>query len=345
MLILSGSDILNLLDGRELDVIRAVQSAYEAHHDGHSSLPPSSFVRFPNKKRERIIALPGYLGGEFETAGIKWIASFPENVHHGMERASASMLMNSAETGRPVALLEGSVISARRTAASAALAARHLHAGRDASCVGLIGGGLINFEITRFLLADNPEIETFLLYDLDADRARQFAEQVERLSETVSVTLASSRDEVFENAHLISFATTAVDPHVDTLDACRPGSTILHVSLRDVTADVILNADNIVDDVDHVCRAQTSVHLAEQEVGHRDFIRGTLADVTRGDVAPRASEDGITIFSPFGLGVLDLALANLAISAAKTTGRGTHYDDFLPKPWMEREATPRIPAR
>ncbi|MDP9120791.1 MAG: 2,3-diaminopropionate biosynthesis protein SbnB, partial [Acidobacteriota bacterium] len=130
MLILRGGEIRQLLDGREGEVMAAVERAYLTHGRGESSLPHSTFLRFPNDDANRIIALPAYLGGGFETAGMKWIASFPGNVRQGMARASAVLILNSARTGLAEAILESSLISARRTAAGAALAAEVLRRGQ-----------------------------------------------------------------------------------------------------------------------------------------------------------------------------------------------------------------------
>jgi ornithine cyclodeaminase len=104
----------------------------------------------------------------------------------------------------------------------------------------------------------------------------------------------------------------------------------LHLSLRDLTPEVILRSENIVDDVDHVCRAETSLHLAEQVAGHRDFIAGTLADILAGRRDRREGASGVTIFSPFGLGVLDLALASLTRDLAVDHRHGQRIDNFLP---------------
>src|SRR4029079_7518623 len=100
LLILRGLDVQASLEDKTDDILRAVSKAYCEHHLGRSFLPHSVFVRFPGREKERIIALPAYLGGDDETAGIKWIASFPKNLERGMSRASAIMVLNSMETGR-----------------------------------------------------------------------------------------------------------------------------------------------------------------------------------------------------------------------------------------------------
>src|SRR4051812_44773211 len=173
--ILKGSEVRAVLAGREHEVLEAVRNAYETHGDGDSSLPHSTFLPFPGQPRDRIIALPAYLGGKCRIAGVKWVSSFPDNLQLGVDRASALVILNSSQTGRPEAVLEGSVISAKRTAASAALAAQCLVTGGKVGRVGMIGCGLINFEIARFLRAVFPEVETLVLFDKDIARAKQFA--------------------------------------------------------------------------------------------------------------------------------------------------------------------------
>lgn len=331
ILLLGVDDVRALLEGREADVMRGVAAAYVAHGRGQSSLPHSVFLRFPHRPADRVIALPAYLGGEFDAAGLKWVASFPGNPELGLERASAVVILNSAQTGRPTAILEGSIVSARRTAASAALAARALHGEAYAGPVGVVGCGPINLEVARFLLSVYPGVKEFVLFDLHADRARRFAEALAALSPAASARVAAGCEEVLRAAPLVSFATVAARPHVADLSACPPGATVLHVSLRDLSAEAILSADNVVDDADHVCRAETSVHLAERLSGGRDFIRCTLAEVLGGEAAARDPARGVSVFSPFGLGVLDVAVAGLLVGLARERGAGQIVRGFLPK--------------
>ena len=335
IVILRGAEVRALLAGRELELIQAVQAAYQTHGNGDSALPHSTFLTFPGQPRNRIIALPAYLGGPCRIAGVKWVSSFPDNLNLGIDRASAVVILNSTTTGRPEALLEGSVISAKRTAASAALAAQCLSNGRKVHRVGIIGCGLINFEIARFLLVAFPEAQNVVLFDQDEARAKQFQNKVQMLSSDLEVEMAKDVNAVLCSSPLISFATTALKPHIGELRPCAPGSMILHISLRDLSPEAILSGDNVVDDIDHVCRAQTSVHLAEQRVGHRNFIRCTLPDILTGRASARNGSETVSVFSPFGLGVLDLAVGKLVRDLARQQGLETVISSFVPGSWAE----------
>lgn len=337
ILFLKGDEILALFKKCEQEILQTVKLTYQIHAQGDSSLPHSSFLRFPNNDKNRIIALPAYLGGELNTAGIKWIASFPDNLVIGMERASAVLILNSTQTGRPQAIMEASAISAKRTAASAALAAHYLRGEQLLATVGIIGCGLINFETVRFLLATHPEIETLFIYDLSRERAEQFNRKCQQISTQLELVILEEANAIFQKASVISLATTASKPHIFNISKCLPGSIILHTSLRDLSPEIILSSDNIVDDIDHVCRVQTSIHLAEQLTGDRDFIRATLGDVLNGIALGQQDNSKITIFSPFGLGILDIALGQLAYKLAIEQNQGTTIQSFLPTSWLQRE--------
>ena len=328
ILTLGGPDIASLLQDKEQDIIARISAAYIIHGSGDSSLPHSVFVRFPNKKRERIIALPGYLGGNKNIAGIKWIASFPENYSRGISRASAVMIMNSMETGRPQAFMEGSIISAKRTAASAALACDKLHTADDIDTLGIIGCGLINREIVRYI-ASIRNIRSILTYDTSPDRAMDWADTIRDIVGDIPIKQTNVVTDVLAHCLVVSFATTAVEPTINDLSMCPKGTTLLHISLRDLSPEAILMGENIVDDEDHAMRAQTSTHLAEQIDKQRHFLHGSLAQILSGEIPPRKDPDAISIFSPFGLGVLDLTLGNYAYELALKQGIGTKITSFF----------------
>lgn len=336
LLLLTGDQIYELLRGREKEILAVIKLAYQAHDQGKAVMPANSYLRFPGMEKERIIAKIAYLGEGFEVAGIKWISSFPGNVTRNLERASAAMILNSLETGRPTAVLEGSIVSAKRTAASAALAAECLWRKDTVSSLGLIGCGVINFETLRFLLASYPDISDVALYDLSRKRAEQFGAKSLELKPDLRVGIGRSFSEVSARSEIVSVATTAVTPHIESLDSCRTETLFLHLSVRDFAPKLILKADNIVDDVDQVCSHATSIHLAEQAVGHRRFVRCTLGEILNGKVSPKSAPERVTIFTPFGLGILDVAVASLAQTLARGQGTGATVPSFFPKPWLER---------
>ena len=329
VLVIGAADVVAALKDREADVLEAVKNAYQTHALGASSLPHSSFLRFPDSDKDRIICLPAYLGGDYQLAGVKWIASMPDNVARGMERASATIILNDRMTGRPSAFIEGSIISKQRTAASAALASKVL-ARDEPGVIGFIGCGPVNIALAQFLSVVWPEVNRFMAFDLDPARTKAFGEALCAQRPGTDFEAASCMDDVLRECPMVAFGTTAIKPYVDDLEVCPAGATILHVSLRDLKADAILSNHNIVDDLDHVNREATSIHLASEQAGHTDFVHSSLGDILLGNADLPGRDDRKIIFSPFGLGVLDLAVADLVMKTVAKEGGGTLVKSFLP---------------
>ena len=323
--VVGGTVVRELIANARPEIVEVVRSTYLTHHAGDTVNPNSYFLRFPDKPNARIIALPAYLGGKDSVAGIKWIGSFPDNVQHNLPRASAVLLLNDYETGYPFACLEASQISAARTAASAVLAAEELTGGRTAAKIAVVGSGVIARNIVDFFLDQQWQVGEFAVYDMVAEYAGQLTGYLERAGRTASV--APTLAEATRDADVVVLATTAANPYISGADAFAPGQVVLNVSLRDIDPDVILGAHNVLDDIDHCLTANTSPHLAEQQVGHRDFIDGTLAQLMSKEI--ELSTDKPLIFSPFGLGVLDLAVGVHVLQRAIQQNRVVAIDGFF----------------
>src|SRR5437763_1656998 len=174
--IINGKTVGDLIGDHRSECIAVVHDAYLAHADGHSVNPDSYFLRFPDKPDCRIIALPAFLGNGFGVAGLKWIASYPGNIRRGFPRASAVLVLNDYETGYPFAILESSIISAARTAASGALAAYWLNGrSRRAHSLGIVGTGFIARYVYDFLVGTGWAIEEVRLYDNSAFESEKFS--------------------------------------------------------------------------------------------------------------------------------------------------------------------------
>ena len=273
--VLSGRHVRQILAADPTLALRSVARAYLDHHDGKTVNPHSQFLRFPDSELDRIISLPASLGAESGVAGIKWIASFPGNAAQGLARASA-------------VLGAGWMSGQQRRAAS----------------LGVVGAGLIARATLDAFVADGWRFDETRVHDLSAGAAEEGARDAQRRwpqgrAEATPLARALAAD-------VVLFATTAGKPYVLPPASFAAGQIVLNLSLRDIAPALILDAENVFDDIDHCLRASTSPHLAEQLCGHRDFATGTLAQLMRGSIALDRSRP--LIFSPFGMGILDLAL-------------------------------------
>ena len=327
--VVPGSAVKSAIEANRKEVFAAVERAYRLHAAREAINPHSYFLNFPDKPNARIIALPAYLGGAVQKSGIKWISSFPENCAGNLARASAVQILNDATTGYPIACIEASLISATRTAASAALAAEHMSPAPFEGTLSVIGTGVIARSTVDWLLFRNWKFRKVNLYDLDPREAKKFAIWL-RDQQVLETELHSSLEGAVREASLIIFTTTALKPYLADEKLFAHSPTVLHLSLRDISVNVILASQNIVDDVEHCLKANTSLHLAETALGSRDFIGGTIVDVL--DRKVEQDPGKARIFSPFGLGILDIAVSDIVLQEAVLSGTA--------QPYLTSSATP-----
>jgi len=252
------------------------------------------------------------------------------------------LILNDHDTGYPFACIEGSIISATRTAAMAAMAADWFTRGRQRPTrVGFFGVGLIARYIHTFLAATGWTFDEIGVHDLSAGSAAGFRGYLEQSGQgsgtgrpgtqqsgTASrITVHDRAEDLIRSSDLVVFATVAGQPHVSELSWFEHNPLVLHVSLRDLAPEILLASANVVDDVEHCLKANTSPHLAEQLTGNRDFLLGTLDDVMAGRVT--VPTDRPVVFSPFGLGVLDLAVGKYVYDEVARSGELQVIDEFF----------------
>ncbi|HEY9378232.1 MAG TPA: 2,3-diaminopropionate biosynthesis protein SbnB, partial [Jiangellaceae bacterium] len=193
--------------------------------------------------------------------------------------------------------------------------------------VGFIGVGLIARYIHTFLTATGWSFDEIGVQDLSADSTAGFCGYLEQLGTAGRVTVHDSAETLIRSSDLVIFATVAAEPHVRDRSWFAHNPLVLHVSLRDLAPEILLASTNVVDDIEHCLKANTSPHLTEQLTGNRDFLLGTLNDVMTGRV--KAPADRPLIFSPFGLGVLDLAVGKYVYDTVVSSGDLHVIDDFF----------------
>lgn len=327
LLVLSINDVANVLKDHEAKVVNLIKDAYVQHYLKQTSLPLSTFLRFPGDVDNRIISLPAFIGGTHPAAGVKWIASFPDNIKKGMERASAMLILNSVESGRPYCVMEASLISAWRTAASAALAVKLLSRQESEELV-LIGCGPINKLVAIFVSKLVPSIRTIGAFDINKKRTSQLIKTLKKEA-NVNLKAYTSLRSAIANKTLISIATNVSKPIIHQTKLFLPSSLVLDISLRDLSSDIVLNAHNVVDDPDHANRENTSIYLASQKAGHTQFINNSIGAIAKKGLSSLNKINKPIIFSPFGLGILDIKLAQYVYEKSLDKKIGRKFLNFL----------------
>jgi len=323
--VISGKVVDEALKANFNQACAAIKEAYVLHGKQKSVNPNSYFLKFPENPNARIIALPAFLGGEFDLSGIKWIGSYPENREKKIPRASAVLILNDSKTGYPFACMEASIISAMRTAISAVIAAEYL-THKSARNIGFVGNGLIAHYIAKVFKRRGWGFENVFLYDTSLEESTNFQQRINK-KPIGPVTICKSTDELVAQSDLIVFATTASTPYFNNPNVLSHNPCLLNISLRDISPDIILTSNNIVDDIEHVLNANTSPHLAFQKCQDKRFINGVFSDLIQHKNILNKNKP--TIFSPMGMGILDLALGKIVYNYAVEKGLGAVIDNFF----------------
>ncbi|MBS0186365.1 MAG: 2,3-diaminopropionate biosynthesis protein SbnB [Proteobacteria bacterium] len=313
--IITESQVRNVAFNNHESIYALIKKAYRSHYKKETVNPPSYFLRYPDKPNSRIIALPASITYNPRIGGIKWIASNPDNIKKGLNRASAVIILNDYETGYPFSCIEGSLISTIRTAYSAVVAADKLMINKNINVVGILGTGKIAFNILRYLCLQNYNIDSIILHDLLEERVEKFIWLLKENNIKFSgkILIKNRKEDLVNESNLLILITTTNKPYIDDLYKIKNDAIILHISLRDIMQEVLVKCNNIVDDIDHVRnastkQANTSPHLALQKYVNIDFINGTIGQLIANEIT--IDRKKTTIVSPMGLGILNIALAN-----------------------------------
>ncbi len=328
-IIITGKEINKIVDCHIYDIINIVEKAYLIHNRKNTLNPDTYFLRFPSKKNARIAALPAYVGEDVNFAGIKWISSFPDNIRLGIPRASAVLILNDFNTGYPIACMESSILSAARTAASAVIGAFELNKkSKKTQKIGFIGNGVISKYIFDFFNKSDWEFTEINLFDINLSYSKSFLSYINK-EKKVKVNIHSSIKSICNDSSIIVFATTAEKPYINNPHFFSHNPIILNISLRDISPEIILNSYNIVDDISHCLKEKTSTHLAYLKIKKYDFISTTIGSILDGKSTVDHFHNKPKIFSPFGMGILDITLASYIYHYIIAGNKGFKIPDFF----------------
>jgi N-[(2S)-2-amino-2-carboxyethyl]-L-glutamate dehydrogenase len=310
-----------------LDMAKAisiVEKVLALHDEGKVNLPSKVILDLGEIERGRINAMPAHIGGDIEICGMKWIAGFPPNpVKFGIPRAHALIILNDSWTGVPLAIMDGTYISAMRTGAVTGVGAKYL-ANPDSEVVGLIGCGVQARTQIMAIKAAIPSVRLLKGYDLREEASKQFAQWVSRELGIEAVPVGSAREAVVDS-DIIATVTVADEPIVK--DAwLKKGSFFAHVgSYQEEEEAVIFNADKVVVDLWHEVLHRGTPLLAKLynagKIGE-EKIYANLGEIIRGKKPGRTNRKERIFFSPLGLGSEDVGVASFVYKEAKRKGIG-----------------------
>jgi ornithine cyclodeaminase len=275
-----------------------------------------------------LLLMPAWSETGARFLGCKIVTVFPENAARGQPSVYGSYLLLSGETGEPLAVMEGSELTARRTAAASALAARYL-AREDAEHLVMIGAGTLAPHLVRAHAAVRP-IRRVTLWNRTPDRAAALAEQL--AANGLDVRIARTRADAIREADIVCCATLSSEPlvegswlkagaHVDLVGSFTP-------AMREADDEVLRRARVYVDTRAGACReAGDIVDPIARGVMTEADIQGDLFDLCRGTATGRRTPDEITLFKSVGTAIEDLAAAMLAWRGIEISS-----DKIVPQP-------------
>jgi ornithine cyclodeaminase len=305
VIVLSAADVARYAPYREIvealrDGFRAeIETPVRHHHETHTST---------------LLLMPAW---SKDWTGLKTVVFKPDNPSKGLPTIQASYLLIDNATGATVAMMDGTEITRRRTAAASALAADYLSA-KDASTMTLVGAGALGAHFVRAHAAVRPIKRVFIFSRTHAKAEALAADLSKDGFEAKAVTDLES---AVRQSDIVTCVTTSTAPivkgawlkpgaHVDLAGAFKP-------TMRETDGDVVARSSVYVDTREGAL-AEAGDLLQARDEGKFDFasIRGDLFDLCRARVPGRMAADEITLFKSAGTAIEDLATAIMVYQKA-----------------------------
>lgn len=324
MLILRATDVPRALPMAE--AIEAVKRAYQALSAGEAEVPLR--LSLPVAPYEGVsLFMPAYVHTSQEEAlAVKVVSVFPHNVERGLPLIHAAVLVLEANSGRPLALLEGGALTAIRTGAASG-AATDVLARPDSRVLAVFGAGAQGRTQIEAVCTVRP-IERVWLFDLDRARAEALAAEVVGQGPVPQdVRVAASPREAVAEADVICTATTSRRP-VFADEDLKPGVHINGIGaytpeMAEVPPETVARALVVVD-ARQAALAEAGDLIQPLRAGRitEAHIHAELGEILLGRKPGRTSPEQITFFKSVGVAVQDVLTARVALRNALEEGLG-----------------------
>jgi alanine dehydrogenase len=324
MLLLSEKEVQSLVDIGEL--IEALEHAHIQYSTGNAVMPVRLVVPLP-QIQGRITSMPGYLS-ENKALGVKVVTYFHNNPQQDLPAILATIMLFSAETGKMIAAMDGSYITAIRTAAASALATKVL-AHPQTPVLGILGAGVQARTHIR-ALCHIRKFDKIKIYSLSGTSALAIKKDLEPQVE-VDIESAGSAEEAVRYADVVVTVTTAKEPILNR-DWLAPGAHINAVGshrpdLREIDGATLASSKIVVDSREAIMAECGDILLAikEKSITEKN-IHAEIGEVLARLKPGRASAEEITLYKSVGIAIQDVATAQLVYQKALERKAGTNVE-------------------
>jgi alanine dehydrogenase len=306
------------------ELVEAIREAFVAYEHGNALMPAKSYIELPEYNGD-FRSMPAYLdAGDWDAAGIKWVNVHPDNPESfDLPSVLGTMIYSDPETAFPLAIMDGTELTMKRTGAAAAVATDHL-ARADANSLGLIGAGVQAYTQLE-AIATVREIEEVVICDLSEERVAAFIEAFEggldvragSVSEAAACDVLSTVTPSTEP--IVSRADLGDRTHVNAMGADAAAK-------QELDPEILTAAKLVIDDYTQTTHSgEISIAWEDGLIDDTD-IDAQIGEIVGGEREGRAHSDGITVFDSTGLAIQDVAAAHVVYEHASENGNGTAFD-------------------
>ena len=309
-------------------VIRDVENVYTLTQAGDVIAPGKCVMRWGSTVEDentlgRVNAMPGYIGGEYDMAGIKWIGSGPQNYKKGLPRASVTIILNDPDTKLPLCVADGTKVSTMRTGASGGVAVKYL-AKSDASVMTICGAGAQAPTQLEAALIGRPSIKTLYIYDIRPESSERFAAEVNAKYPEIETIITDDVETAVRNSDIIDCVTLASEPFIKG-EWLKKGALVMNMADYEVDNECVKRSSKVVVDywenVKH--RMISTVALMWKDGLFKDEeLYAELGQIVNGSKPGRENDEEIIYFNAVGAGIMDIAVAARCYRNAAKEGKG-----------------------
>ena len=304
------------------DLVPAVEAAFLAYENGTAQMPPKSYIDLPRYNGD-FRSMPAYLEtDDWEAAGIKWVNVHPHNPEQfDLPTVMGTFVYTDPQNGYPLAVMDATTLTMKRTGAAAAVATDHL-ALSDASSLGIVGAGVQSYAQLEAISEVRP-IETVVISDLDDERLGRFVDTFESefdvrtgtVSEAASCDVLSTVTPV--ESPIVSADYLGDHTHVNAMGADAGGK-------QELQTEIVRDAYLAIDDFDQTTHSgEINVPWHTEAIDESD-IDAELGAIVADDSFDEDIRSQTTVFDSTGLAIQDVAAARAVYQSLD--GGGSRFD-------------------